>query len=248
MAWASFDTSLAERLRDAFDRHFASDQRRVSARLREERSKERLRVARELHDTLLQGFLSASLELCLADQWVPPDSPAKPVLRRALNLMRKVIDEGRNAVLGLRSPELTDGSLEKSLRDCLDEFAPRERARLSMTLLGEPKPLDPAIQEPVYRIIGEALLNALNHSQAKLVELEVEYLRRKLRVRVRDNGVGIDSQILRSGDSLHWGLTGMRERAVQIGARLRVWSKRGLGTEVEVSVPLKGMRGRTLDS
>lgn len=244
MTWGNFDAVLAERLRKAFHRHFSSDRRAEWTRLQQERCKERLRIAQELHDTLLQGFLSASLQLCLADQWVPADSPAKPVLRRALNLMRKVIDEGRAVVLGLRSPELPSGSLEKGLCDYLTEFGPPERARVSMTILGQPRRLDPAVQEHVYRITCEALLNALNHSQAKRVELEIEYLRRKLRVTVRDNGVGIDPKILQSGEPLHWGLAGMRERAVQIGARFRVWSKRGQGTEVEMIVPLKSARGR----
>ena len=163
----------------------------------EERRKERARIARELHDTLLQGFLSASMQLCLADEWLPADSPAKPLLRRGLGLMRKGLDEGRAALLGLRSPIVSDGSLEKALSDVRDDFEPSERARLRIVIIGQTKPLDPGVQEQVYLIAREALLNALRHSKASSVEAEIEYLRRKLRVVVRDNGIGIDPQALR---------------------------------------------------
>ena len=205
---------------------------------REERHRERARIARELHDTLLQGFLSASMQLCLADEWLPADSPAKPLLRRGLDLMRKGIDEGRAALLGLRSPIVSDGSLEKALSDVRDDFEPSERARLRIVIIGQTKPLDPGVQEQVYLIAREALRNALRHSKASSVEAEIEYLRRKLRVVVRDNGIGIDPQALRSGQNCHCGLNGMRERATSVGAKLQVWSKRGEGTEVEITVPV----------
>ena len=240
MTWENFRPSVAERIREVFWRDLPVRRHGEWTRLRNERNKERLRIARELHDTLLQGFLSASMQLCLADDQLAADSPAKPVLRQALNLMRKVIDEGRAAVLGLRSPELPEGSLEQALCHRLDDFAPSDRARLRIIILGQARPLDPAIFEEIYRVVCEAMRNALTHSEANTVEVEIEYLRRKLRIRVRDNGIGIDSQILESGKSQHWGLTGMRERAATAGAKIRVWSKRGRGTEVEISVPMEG--------
>ena len=206
--------------------------------LQEERRKERTRIARELHDTLLQGFLSASMQLCLVDDWLPADSPAKPILRRALDLMRKGIDQGRAALQGLRSQSLQEGSLEKALCDVQDDFAPSGQARLRIVILGQTRPVDPAGQEQIFWIAREALLNALRHSEASSVEVEIEYLRRKLRVVVRDNGIGINSQLLRSGKSPHFGLTGMRERAASIGAEVQVWSKKGNGTEVVISMPL----------
>lgn len=240
MAWANVGTPLAERIRERFCRPGRNGFRRGWNLLQEERKKERIRIARELHDTLLQGLLSASMQLCLADEWLPPDSPAKPVLRRALDLMRKGIDEGRAALLGLRSSALSDGSLEKALSDVRDDFAPSERARLRIVVIGRTKPLDPAVQEQIFLIAREALLNALRHSEASRIEAEIEYLRRKLRVVVRDNGTGIDPQSLQPG---HWGLLGMRERAASVGAKLRLWSKRGEGTEVEISVPVSGKTG-----
>jgi signal transduction histidine kinase len=181
------------------------------------------------------------MQLCLADDWLPADSPAKPILRHALDLIRKGINEGRATLLGLRSPALLEASLEKALCDVRNDFAPSVRARFRMVILGETKALEPAVQEQVFWIAREALLNALRHSEASSVEVEIEYLQRKLRVVVRDNGKGIDPQAWQSDENLHWGLTGMRERAASIGAEVRVWSNQGEGTEVGISVPIRSV-------
>jgi len=230
MSWGNAVTQLAESVRELLLWHHQGDISREWNLLR-----------RELHDTLLQGFLIASMQLCLADDWRPADSPAKPMLRRALDLMRKGINEGRATLLGLRSPVLPDRSLEKALCDMRNDFAPSERAGFRIVIVGETKPLDPAVQEHVFLIAREALLNALRHSEASSVEVEIEYLQRKLRVVVRDNGKGIDPQApSQSGQNSHLGLTGMRERAASIGAEIRVWSNQGEGTEVGISVPIGG--------
>lgn len=214
------------------------------ALLQQARHKERLRIARELHDTFLQGFLSASMQLCLVDEWLPADSPAKPLLRRVVDLIRKGLDEARGTLLGLRSPALPDGSLEKALGDIRDDFAPGGQARLCIVILGETSPLLPSVQEQIYWIAREALLNALRHSAASRIEAEIEYLPRRLRVVVRDDGTGIDPEALRTARNSHWGLAGMQERAATIGAKVRVWSKRGEGTEVEISLPIQRL-GKT---
>ena len=95
----------------------------------------------------------------------------------------------------------------------------------------------PALQEQIYLIGREALVNALVHSEATSIETEVEYLHRRLRVVVRDNGCGIDPVMLRLGRTGHWGIARMRERAESIGAQLRIWSRPSGGTELEISVP-----------
>lgn len=196
---------------------------------------------RELHDTLLQGLLGASMQLCSVDDGLPSDSPAKPILRRALDLIRKGLDEARGALLGLRSPALPEGSLEKALADIRDSFSPGSRTRLCFVILGESRPLIPAVQDQVYWIAREALLNALRHSAASRVEAEIECRPRKLRVVVRDDGTGIDPAALSIARmNSHWGLTGMRERAASIGTKVSVWSTRGEGTEVEISMPIRG--------
>jgi signal transduction histidine kinase len=240
MTWENAPTESAEHAHEGILRQ---DGRKTSSSWRtlvwQARHKERLRIARELHDTLLQGFLGASIQLCIADERLPADSPAKPILRRALDLIRKGLDEGSAALLGLRSPALPDGSLEKALGDVCDDFAPGGRIRLCIVTLGETRPLAPAVQGQIYWIAREALLNALRHSAASRVEAEIEYLPRKLRVVVRDDGTGIDPEALRTRRNSHWGLTGMQERAASIGAKVRVWSKRGEGTEVEISLPAR---------
>ena len=109
---------------------------------------------------------------------------------------------------------------------------------MRVVILGETRPLATRVQEQIYWIAREALLNALRHSGARLVEAEIEYLPRKLRVVVRDNGSGIYPEALRKGRNSHWGVNGMQERAASIGAKVRVWSKLGEGTEVEISLPI----------
>jgi signal transduction histidine kinase len=180
----------------------------------------------------------------LADQWLPSDSPAKPVLRRVQHLLHRGLDEGRAVLQGLRSAVLPEGSLEKAVYNFTNEVAPNDQARLRIAIIGQTKSLEPTFLEQIYRITREALLNALRHSQATKVEVEIEYLRRKLRVLVRDNGAGIDPELLRLRQYTHWGLLGMRERAASIGAKVRVWSKRGQGTEVEISASLNDPQNR----
>ena len=203
----------------------------------EERLTERSRIARELHDTILQGFLGASLQLDAAVEQVPADSPSKPLLSRALRLIHRVLDEGRDAIHGLRSSRIASMTLEQALSRIRDEFTPSSGVPFRIFVKGSPKPLKPVVQEQIYLIGREALVNALRHSKATSIEAEVEYLPRRLRVVVRDNGCGIDPQLVRPGRDAHWGLTGMRERAGSISAQLRIRSRPGAGTEVEISVP-----------
>ena len=125
-------------------------------------------------------------------------------------------------------------SLEQALSELWDEFTPGG-TRYKMFVLGTPKALKPAIKEQIYLIGREAVLNALRHSGAAAIEAEVEYSARRLRVFVRDNGCGMDPQVVRSSWHSHRGLLGMREQAESVGARLRIWSVLGGGTEVEIS-------------
>jgi signal transduction histidine kinase len=200
-----------------------------------ERRRERARIARELHDTLFQGFLGATLVLHDAVERMPADSPSKPSLSRALRLMHRVMDEGRVALQGLRASRLAPGGLEQALSNLRDEFAPGD-AGFRVFVMGRPKTLESTIQKQIFLIAREALANAFQHSEATSIEVDVEYLPSKVRVVVRDNGRGIDPQVLRSGRESHWGLLGMRERARGIGAQLRIWSKPGVGTEVELRI------------
>lgn len=215
-----------------------ADQERLNREMNlrlEERQKERARIARELHDTLFQGFLGASMQLHNAVEQMPPDSPNKPSLSRALRLIQRVLDEGRLALQGLRSSGVAPETLEEALSNFRDELPAGPLFRIFVT--GKSRTLKPDVQEQIYLIGREAVVNAVRHSEASSIEVEIEYLAHRLRVVVRDNGCGIDPEVVRSGRDGHWGLTGMRERAGNVGARLRIWSKPGCGTEVEISAP-----------
>lgn len=201
----------------------------------EERGQERRRIARESHDTLFQGFVGASMILHPAVDELPADSLSKNSLNRALHLIYRVIDEGRKILDGLRSRVDAPTNLEKAFAAMRDDFS-ADGPQLRIWVMGRPTALNPAVQEQVYLIGREALINALRHSGATMIEAEIEYLPSKLRVIVRDNGSGIDREMLESGRNSHWGLVGMRERAKSIGAELQMWSRKGGGTEVKLSL------------
>jgi signal transduction histidine kinase len=210
--------------------------RQLSVRF-EERLAERTRIAQELHDTLLQGFLSASLQLHLAVDRMPENAPERRSLAGVVDLIRRVIEEGRNAVRGLRSSESSLDDLERSFSRIPDEIGVTDEIAFRVIGEGPAQTLNPVIRDEVYRIGREALINAFRHSAATRIEVGVERETRRLRVRVRDDGRGIDAEVLRAGRDGHWGLSGMRERSERIGGRLRVWSRPGAGTVVELSVP-----------
>jgi signal transduction histidine kinase/ligand-binding sensor domain-containing protein len=210
--------------------------RRLNARF-QERLAERTRIAQELHDTLLQGFVSASMQLDVAEDQLPDSSPAKPALKRILQLMGRVTEEGRNALRGLRSEDEDSRDLELAFSRVRQELAIDEKIGYRVIANNTTRPLRPVIRDEVYRIGREALANAFLHSRANTVEVEVEYASRYLRVKVRDDGCGIDPHVLDTGRQGHWGLPGMRERSEGIGAHLRLLSRVGAGTEVELTVP-----------
>ena len=218
--------------------------RRMAARLNlrfEERLAERTRIAQELHDTLLQGFLSASMQVHVVADRLPDDSTIKPALTRAVQLMRQVIEEGRNTLRGLRSQDRGSSDLAHAFSQIPQELGSRDvdrmQAAFRVIVDGQQRPLRPLLRDEVYRIGREALINAFRHSRASHIEIELDYAYGRFRVVVRDDGSGIDQRTLQTGRDGHWGLSGMRERAERIGARLHVLSKAFVGTEVELDIP-----------
>ena len=203
----------------------------------EERLVERERIARELHDTLLQGVLSASMQLDLAEDQLPDDSPAKPLLKRVLQMMRQIIEEGRNALRGLRTHDAESGDLAIAFSRMGREFAVDDKIAYRVIAQSTARPLRLQIRDEVYRIGREAIVNAFVHAKANSVEVDIEYARRYFRILVRDDGCGIDAHVLDSGREGHWGLPGMRERAEGIGAGFKLRSRIGAGTEVELTIP-----------
>ena len=203
----------------------------------EERLAERTRIAQELHDTLLQGFISASMQVHVAADLLPVDSASRPLLTRALQLMQQVIDEGRNTVRGLRARGAASVPLETALSRIQQEMAAEAQADFRVVVDGQRRDLHPLLQDEVYRIGREALINAFRHARARHIEVELRYAPEGFRLFVRDDGAGIDEHVLQTGRDGHWGLVGMRERAERIGAKLRVFSRPSAGTEIQLDVP-----------
>lgn len=203
----------------------------------DDRLAERTRIAQELHDTLLQAFLAASMQLHVAVDRLAPDCAEKQQFERVIHLVDRALDEGRCALQGLRSPDSQIGSLGEAFARVPKDLGLPSTAGFRVVVLGTEKKLNTGLLDEVYRIGREAIVNACRHSQAKVIETEVEYRPTELRIAVRDNGCGIGPRNLESGRVGHWGLRGMRERAERIGARLHLWSNAALGTEVELRVP-----------
>jgi signal transduction histidine kinase/ligand-binding sensor domain-containing protein len=211
----------------------------------DERVNERTRIARELHDTLLQSF--QGLLLCL--QGVSNNLPKLPANDEAKRRLNSVIDqaeqaviEGRDAVQGLRSSTLISSDFAAAFNTLGTELATvgdnQNPPAFHVEVEGTPRELKPILQDEVYRIAGEALRNAFRHAQAHRVEVAIRYHEQQLTVRVRDDGKGIGPESLESkGRSGHYGLPGMRERASKIGGQLELSSRPEAGTEVELKIP-----------
>ena len=201
----------------------------------EERVGERSRVARDLHDTLLQGFQGLMLRLQAVDDLLP-QGEAKDELEQTLDRGDQVIAESRKAVHDLRLSTVTGNDLARAVRALGDELSGEDSATFGLVVEGQARELHPIVRDEFYRIAREALRNAFKHSRAKHIEAEITYAERLLRLRIRDDGEGIAPEILEDGRPGHYGLPGMRERAAEIGAKLDIWSGVGAGTEVDLSV------------
>jgi len=201
----------------------------------EERLAERTRIAHELHDTLLQGLLSMSMHLHVAMDQLPEDSPARATLSRVMELMGPAIEEGRNTIRGLRSSIEHPDDLVSSLTQIPYEFG-NQAVNFRVVVEGSSVPLRNSIRDEVYRIGREALVNAFRHSGATKITLRLEYATEQFRMFVEDDGCGIGPSALSAGRDGHCGLSGMQERAERIGGRLKLMSRAGIGTEVELRV------------
>jgi signal transduction histidine kinase/ligand-binding sensor domain-containing protein len=224
--------------------------RRIAGQIQsrfEERLAERTRIARELHDTLLQSFHGLIFRFQAADNLLPArPTEAKQTLDSALDDAAQAITEARDAVHELRSSAAITSDLAAAVTALGEELAAHHTSAAanenSTTFLveveGRPQDLHPILRDEIYRIAGEGLRNAFRHARARRIEVEIRYDERQLRVRIRDDGSGIDPSVLsHEGRAGHWGLTGMRERAKRIGGEMDVWSELGAGTEVELRIP-----------
>jgi signal transduction histidine kinase len=202
----------------------------------EERVHERTRIARELHDTLLQSFQGLMLRFQVGIDLLPPGK-AREALEKALERGDQAIAEGRDSINDLRSSTVITNDLAETVRSLGDELASQDSATFSLTVEGQARSLHPILRDEIYRIAREAVRNAFRHAQARRIEGEITYGERLFRLRIRDDGKGMDPAIVEEGIAGHYGLTGMRERATRIGAQLHIWSGPGAGTEIELSVP-----------
>jgi len=201
----------------------------------EERVGERTRIARELHDTLLQSFQGLMLRFQVGIDLLPPGK-AKEALEQALERGDQAIAEGRDSIHDLRSSTVVTNDLAEAVRALGDELASQDSA-FGLVVEGQTRNLHPILRDEIYRIAREAVRNAFRHAQAHRIEAEITYGEKLLRVRIRDDGRGIDPGIAEEGRGGHYGLPGMRERAQRIGGQLHVWSGTGAGTEIDLSIP-----------
>ncbi|HVO90117.1 MAG TPA: triple tyrosine motif-containing protein, partial [Casimicrobiaceae bacterium] len=202
---------------------------------------ERTRIARDLHDTLLQSFHGLLLRFQTAFDLLPGrPAEAKDVLASAIDQAAEAITEGRDAVQGLRASAIETNDLADALR-ALGEALANESgnaASLRVDVQGASRALHPIVRDEIFRIGSEAMRNAFRHASATQIEVELRYDERQVRLRVRDDGKGIDPQVLRAeGREGHYGLHGMRERAKLAGGKLTIWSGPASGTEIELTIP-----------
>jgi len=209
----------------------------------EARVDERTRMARDLHDTLLQSFSALLPHLQTVSNVLPsqPDE-AKRRVDRAIEQATNAVIEGRDTVHALRSSGSAAIGLDRAISNFAREFlsgaASEPVPGIHVQVEGTPVPLNPIVRDEVYRITTEAVRNAIRHANARRIEVEIRYDEQHLRLRIGDNGTGIDPAILnRDHKAGHWGLRGMRERAKLVGGTLEVWSQPNVGTEIELSIP-----------
>lgn len=220
--------------------------RYLSVRIREradERAGERVRIARDLHDTLLQSFQGLMFRLQGVRNSLP-DRPTEAIqaLDTALDRGDQAIAEARDAVQGLRSSAINNNDLPQGITVIAEELAAANKnpssATFNLLVEGQRRDLDPILQDEIYRIAREALGNAFHHAHAQKIEAEITYGDGAFRLRIRDDGSGMEAIVRdQGGRAGHWGLAGMRERAQTLGGKLEVWSKEGAGTEVDLTIP-----------
>lgn len=210
----------------------------------EARVDERTRIARELHDTLLQGLHGLMFQFQAARNMLP-NRPMEAVqtLDGAITATEQAIAESRDAIHDLRTGSFRSGDLAEAIRAAAQELADSQpvdsRApAFQMVVEGDRKPLPLSLRDEVYRIAHEILRNAFQHANAGHIEVEIRYDAQMLRLRIRDDGRGLTRKTLREGGtSGHWGLRGIRERAERIGAQVDFWSEAEAGTEVQLTIP-----------
>lgn len=220
----------------AYRWHIGRLARRMAYQL-QERVRERERIARELHDTLLQSVQSLILHIHAAVLKLPARDAMRIQLESALQQADDVVDEGRGRIRELRGEDDAKNSFPDAVSAAACRLQPDGVSAIHLTLKGTVRQLEPTVHREALAIVSEAIANAYSHAQASRIEVELEYGRREFRCIVRDDGVGISPAILDDGGRQnHWGLRGMAERAAWINARLALGSCAGTGTEWQLTL------------
>ena len=209
----------------------------VSARINgrmHERLQERTRIARELHDTLLQGMLGISMEMYAASQQTDATSSISSVLGHASQRLREIAEQSRKAVDNLRSPSIAPDPLESMLAQAVRDMNLPAGRHVQINCVGTRLNLRPLVRSEIEHIAREAISNAVQHSGAELIRLDIMYQPAHFFLSVSDNGCGINEETQKVGRQGHWGIAGMRERAESIGGRLRILPHVPSGTVVEL--------------
>jgi len=214
------------------------------------RLEERTRIARDLHDTLLQSFHGLMFRFQAARNMLPrrPEE-AMQALDGALERTEQAMTEGRDAILGLRASTVVTNELAQAVTALGNEMSLElasqnsasgstdDSARFHVVVEGPPQSLHPILRDDIYAIAREAVRNAFRHAQARNIEAQITYNGSSFHLRIRDDGKGIDPGIVAEGRAGHYGVPGMRERAKRIGGKLDVCTGIGAGTEIELSIP-----------
>jgi signal transduction histidine kinase/ligand-binding sensor domain-containing protein len=208
----------------------------------DERVNERTRVARELHDTLLQSFHGALFRFQATANMLPErPAEAKQTLESAIDRAAQAITEGRDAIQDLRASTVVTNDLAVAISTLGNELAASDvngnGTVVCVAVQGTSRELHPIVRDDICRIAGEALRNAFRHAHARRIEVAITYDDRQFRLQVRDDGKGMDPAVPADQRPGHYGLPGMRERAELVGGRLDVWSELDAGTEVDLRIP-----------
>lgn len=200
---------------------------------------ERVRVAREIHDTLLQGFTGISLKLDAITQQLPRESKAKQQLETVLEQADQALTEARRAVWDMRSPLIESQGLASALAAAAKQIVAGTPAQLQFAVEGPARDLPPAVEDNLLRICQEAVNNAIKHAAAKQINVTLKYERRQVQLQIKDDGRGFDVSIVQAAKSEHFGLLGMQERAKKMGGQLILNSTADAGTQVSALIPVE---------
>ncbi|TBU72965.1 histidine kinase [Pseudomonas daroniae] len=218
---------------------YRSNMQRTAERLRtrlEERHDERERIARELHDTLLQGVQGLVLHVQAAADSLPVEQPARRKLENALDRADQVIAEGRERVRNLRHAQDASTDLPQILRE-FEHLHEHPGTRYQVEIEGAPCALHPVVHDELCQLAREAVSNAFRHAMASTVRVQLEYNPRQFSLRVSDDGRGMLAEYLQGAEPVdHWGLKGMYERAAKIGGTLNINSASGRGCQVQMTL------------